>query len=213
MSNKFKSEDFFHAISAIESLGTFQHDLGDYLIRNSDKYKEACVHLHKDMLEQDRLVVDMDSFPTSDKIHPFKLSSDELLVALQTDKPHQKRMLSITRYESPECDGETEEMIIVPLIEGASKDSWRPVGIVLFIRELDDPDKMQIRTQEFPGAAVPESKMQQIGSVILDAVNMIATALSNDQALMTLKTPSKLKLERAGNKELKPFTLMSLRSN
>lgn len=209
MSYKFKAEDFYDAINSIGALGSFPHDLGDYFIRNSDKYKEACSHLHKDMLEQTFLVVDMDSLPTQKEVHPFKFVEDEVLIALQADKPDMKRMLSVTRYRPDGSDA--DEMIVVPLIAGQQRHQWNPIGVVIFLRHIDNADEMQIHSQEFPGAIVPTIKKENITTVILDALNMIATATST--ATTTLKEPSKLKLERAMQKDknivLKPFTVMS----
>lgn len=209
MSYKFMAEDFYDAINSIGALGTFPHDLGDYFIRNSDKYKEACTHLHKDMLEQTLLVADMDSFQPSKEIHAFRFLKDGLLIALEADRPDMKRMLSVTRYKP---EGSTsDEMLVVPMIAGQQKHQWNPIGVVIFLREIDDPEKMQIHSQEFPGAIVPERKRETITTVILDALNMIAKATST--ATMTLKEPSKLKVARAEKKHkdiiLKPFIRMS----
>ena len=215
MSYKFKAEDFHDAINSIGALGSFEHDLGDFFIRNSDKYKEACKHLHEDMLEQKLFVADMDTLRAHDTIHPFKLIHDEILIALQSEKPTMKRMLSITRYQQDE--GDEEEMIIVPLVAGQRPSQWQPAGLVLFIRALDDPEKMQIRTQEFPGAIVGQEKQQKLASVILDAVNIIAACSQTGTYKLTEKVPSKLKVERSDIKDaetaLKPFTIMSVRSN
>jgi hypothetical protein len=206
------AEDFYDAINSIGALGSFPHDLGEYFIRNSDKYKEACSHLHKDMLEQALLVADMDTLPPSKVIHPFKFVEDAVLIALQADVPNMKRMLSVTRYKP--ADEENDEMIVVPLIAGQQKHQWNPIGVVVFLREIDDADKMQIHTQEFPGASVPQQNRDKITAVILDALNIIATA--TDAATLTVKEPSKLKVERAEKKDknivLKPFTVMSIRS-
>jgi hypothetical protein len=211
MSYKFMAEDFYDAINSVGALGSFPHDLGEYFIRNSDKYKEACSHLHKDMLEQALLVADMDTLPVSDKLHPFELMHDQLLIALQADRPDMKRMLSVNRY-TPEGGG-NDEMIVVPLIAGRQKHQWQPIGIVIFLRELDDAEEMQIRAQEFPGAIVPKEKQDKITSVILDALNIIATATDSNATTMLLREPSKLKTDRAAQKDkniiLKPFTVMS----
>lgn len=210
MGYKFKAEDFYDAINSVGALGSFPHDLGDYFIRNSDKYKEACMHLHKDMLEQTLLVADMDTLPPSDKIVPFKFVGNNLLIALQADRPDMKRMLAVTQYES--ASGQ-DEMVVVPLIAGQQRHQWNPAGIVIFLREIDDADEMQIYAQEFPGAIVNDNKKKKLTAVIMDALNIIAT--STDVASMTLKEPSKMKLDRAKEHDpnivLKPFTFMSVR--
>lgn len=211
MSYKFMAEDFYDAINSVGALGSFPHDLGEYFIRNSDKYKEACSHLHKDMLEQALLVADMDTLPISEKLKPFKLMHDELLIALQADKADMKRMLSVTRYKP--ANGGNDEMIVVPLIAGPKKHQWKPVGIVIFLRELDDVEEMQIHAQEFPGAMVPKAKVDKITSIILDALNIISTATATKSTIFKAREPSKLKINRAEQKDknivLKPFTVMS----
>ena len=210
MSYKFKSEDFYHALRSVQALGAYPHDLSDFGIRNSSKYKEACEHLHKDMLEESLVVVDMDSIPGQNKLAPFQLTEKEVLIALQTAKPGPKRMISVVRFAG-DYGKDPDEMIIVPLVS-MTKERWQPVGIVIFLKDLEDPEKMRIRTQEFPGAIVAETRMQEISGIILDAVNMIATALATKKVIMTVKTPSKLKLDRAEAKhlptDLRSFTLL-----
>jgi hypothetical protein len=210
MSHKFKAEDFFDAIGSIGAIGAFDQDLSDYIIRNSDEYKEACVHLHKDMQEQKHLVADMDTLPPSKEVRPFKLDDNEVLIALQSEKTQQKRMLSVTRYTPEEGGG--DQMIIVPLLTGNKPNYWQPAGIVIFLKNLDDADKMQIHSQVFPGANVGQDKANQLTSIILDAMNIIVTAMATCKATMTEKIPSKFKVDRMpDNVELEPFTLMSIK--
>lgn len=216
MTYKFQAEDFYDAINSVGTLGSFPHDLSDFFIRNSDKYKEGCKHLHKDMLQQELFVVDMDSLPPNDKVQPFRLDHNELLIALQADSPNMKRMLSITRYRPDH--GDKEEMIVVPIIAGQQKHQWNPAGIVIFLRNIDDPENMQLHVQEFPGAIVNEEKRQKLMHVIFDAMNMIAAVMATHTATMTVKTASPLKLQHAAkvygaDVELRDFTFMQLHTN
>jgi hypothetical protein len=213
MSHKFQAEDFYDVVRSLGALGSFEQDLGDFSVRNSDKYKEGCKHLHLDMLAQELLVVDMDTMPSIKELHPFKLLSNEMLIGLQSDNPNLKRMLSVTRYQPDE--GEPDEMIIVPLLASQQRHLWSPAGIVVFLKNLDDPDSLRIRSQEFPGANAGADRQKQLTAIVLDATNTIATVMASGKATMTKKVPSKLKLERSDIKdaatELRPFTLMSIK--
>lgn len=210
MSHKFKAEDFYDAIGSIEAIGAFDQDLSDYIIRNSDEYKEACVHLGKDMREQKHLVADMDTLPPSKDLMPFKLDDDEVLIALQSDKTQQKRMIAVTRYTPEEGGG--DQMIVVPIVVGRPPNQWQPAGIVVFLRDLDDATTMRIHSQAFPGANVGEDQRKKLTSIILDALNIIITAMGKGNATMTEKVPSKLKEDRLPDHiQLNPFTLMSIK--
>lgn len=207
MSHKFKSEDFDDAIRSIDALAKFEPDLGDYFIRNSDKYKEACQYLHKDMLEQKLIVVDMDSLPTAEELHPMQLTHNELLIGLQADNMSFKRMLSVTRYTPEEGGG--DQMIIVPLISSQTKHAWRPVGLVVYVRDLDDVNELQMMGQPFPGTIPGAKKQQQLTNIVLDAMNTIATAMNSGLMRTKEKVPSKLKQDRTNpDVKLRPFTLM-----